>query len=147
MKSDMSTLRWSVPLAFAFTCGPLLAAETPDFQRDVLPIFQKHCVACHSADEAENDFALENYDQLVAGGKSVSRMTAGHRPAVDYVDDVRQIAAQDAARGLLDRQRQRIGTGSALDRSRRTGPVNTATAMTKSLRCRRLQRVVMRPDQ
>ncbi len=60
-----------------FTCGPLLAAETTDFERDVLPIFQKHCVACHSADEPENDFALENYDQLVAGGKSGVALTAG----------------------------------------------------------------------
>jgi hypothetical protein len=41
----------------------------PDFTKQIAPIFQKHCVGCHNADDAEGKLSLESYADLQKGGK------------------------------------------------------------------------------
>jgi len=40
------------------------------FTRDILPIFQKSCVACHSGDKPKGAFNLETVAGLLKGGQS-----------------------------------------------------------------------------
>lgn len=47
-----------------------LAAADIDFQRDVLPILQDHCIDCHGADLAESKLSLESPLAALAGGDS-----------------------------------------------------------------------------
>ncbi|MCH7725896.1 MAG: hypothetical protein IH991_05360, partial [Planctomycetes bacterium] len=39
-----------------------------DFQREVLPILQRNCLACHNAAEAESDLILETPKSILKGG-------------------------------------------------------------------------------
>ncbi len=41
----------------------------PDYVRQIAPIFQKHCVGCHNADDAEGKLSLDSYADLQKGGK------------------------------------------------------------------------------
>ncbi len=48
-----------------------------DFQRDVFPVLQKHCVACHTADEAQGGLVMETFAELMKGGDSGPSLTPG----------------------------------------------------------------------
>ncbi|MEX2141112.1 MAG: c-type cytochrome domain-containing protein [Pirellulales bacterium] len=56
-----------------------LAEETsgPDYSKQIVPIFNKYCVACHAADAPEGDFVLDSYDALLKGGKRGVAISAG----------------------------------------------------------------------
>ena len=62
-------------LAFAtavcLSSGVANAADkvAPDYARQIAPIFQKHCVGCHNADDAEGKLSLESFADLQKGGK------------------------------------------------------------------------------
>ena len=48
-------------------------ASPPDdkaFTRDILPIFQKSCVNCHSGEKPKGDFNIETVAGLLKGGQS-----------------------------------------------------------------------------
>ncbi|MGB7344874.1 MAG: c-type cytochrome domain-containing protein [Pirellulaceae bacterium] len=53
------------------------AAENVDYVKDVLPIFESHCVACHAQDDAEGKFAIDSHAALMRGGESGLAVTAG----------------------------------------------------------------------
>ncbi|HWA99359.1 MAG TPA: c-type cytochrome domain-containing protein [Pirellulales bacterium] len=54
-----------------------VAAEAPDYNRDVAPILRKYCVACHAADDPENGLVLESYATLMKGGENGAAVVAG----------------------------------------------------------------------
>ena len=73
----------SLSIVAAITCArPTAAAdkvipiadvkrETPvDFQKDVLPLLKKNCVACHNATKAESGLVLETPQSIIKGGDS-----------------------------------------------------------------------------
>src|SRR5690242_6428273 len=39
-----------------------------DFEKEVLPIFRRNCLACHSATEAQSDLVLESPQTILKGG-------------------------------------------------------------------------------
>lgn len=41
----------------------------PDYLKQIAPIFQKHCVGCHNAGDAEGRLSLDSYADLQKGGK------------------------------------------------------------------------------
>jgi WD40 repeat protein len=55
----------------------VFAAESVDYVRDVYPILEKHCIACHTADEAQGGLVMETYPSLMRGGDSGPALTAG----------------------------------------------------------------------
>jgi hypothetical protein len=65
-------------LAVAFVSVPatpvtLLAEEQPtqiDFERDVKPVFAKHCISCHGPDKQRGDFRLDRKLDALRGGES-----------------------------------------------------------------------------
>lgn len=55
----------------------LLAEEPPNFQEHVLPIFKKHCLGCHNADESEAGLDLSSSKAALAGSSGGSVLKAG----------------------------------------------------------------------
>jgi hypothetical protein len=49
--------------------SPLLAAPV-DFTRDVMPIFDAHCIACHGPEKQKSDYRLDSRKAALAGGES-----------------------------------------------------------------------------
>jgi len=47
-----------------------LHAESPAFERDVLPILNAHCLQCHGGVHQRNDLDLRTHAMAMAGGKS-----------------------------------------------------------------------------
>jgi WD40 repeat protein len=60
---------WMIADHGDLTARPVLAASTPDFDRDVFPILQKNCASCHSASVHKSNFVLDSYGDLMKGGK------------------------------------------------------------------------------
>jgi WD40 repeat protein len=65
---------WTIASRGAVGSGSVLAASKPDFSRDVAPILQKNCAACHSSSVHKSGLVLDSYDALMKGGK--------HGPAI-----------------------------------------------------------------
>jgi Planctomycete cytochrome C/WD domain, G-beta repeat len=56
---------------FLFPALPSAGAADPiDFNASIAPLFQKHCLDCHAADDPEGKLVLENYATLMKGGAS-----------------------------------------------------------------------------
>ncbi len=59
-------------------CVPRVSmASPPNFQDDVQPVFRKHCVACHNADESESGLDLSTSKTTVAGSSGGNVVVAG----------------------------------------------------------------------
>ena len=52
------------------TLGAAQSPPDPDFNRDILPIFQRECVGCHSSALKLGGLVLETYQDLMKGGES-----------------------------------------------------------------------------
>ena len=39
-----------------------------DFEKEILPIFRRNCLACHNSTEAESDLVLETPKAILKGG-------------------------------------------------------------------------------
>jgi WD40 repeat protein len=63
----------SVILVFwiAFACFPCAASErrSPDFSKDVAPIFAKYCAGCHNDTDLEGELSLVSFAMLQKGGE------------------------------------------------------------------------------
>src|SRR6187402_1285484 len=54
-----------------------LAAKEVSFQRDVWPIFKRHCVGCHSAQKTKGKLRMDEVAALLKGGKTGPLFVAG----------------------------------------------------------------------
>ncbi|WP_254506933.1 c-type cytochrome domain-containing protein [Anatilimnocola floriformis] len=48
-----------------------------DFEKEILPIFRRNCLACHSATEAQSDLTLETPQTILKGGSEGPAVVAG----------------------------------------------------------------------
>jgi WD40 repeat protein/mono/diheme cytochrome c family protein len=62
-------------LASLLLASPAFAAV--DFAKQIMPLLDKHCVDCHSASDADGDFALDTLEGLLAGGKTGKAFAPG----------------------------------------------------------------------
>lgn len=51
--------------------------QAPDYIKDVAPIFNKYCTACHSADEPEGKLSLDSFADLQKGGEHGASVVPG----------------------------------------------------------------------
>ena len=58
---------------------PVQGAQSPNFETDVLPIFQQHCLQCHSDQARQGGLSLETLERVLAGGDSGAVVVA-HQP-------------------------------------------------------------------
>lgn len=54
------------------------AADVPDFNTQVLPVFRKYCNGCHNTREAEGGLVLEDFARAMKGGDSGQAIVAGN---------------------------------------------------------------------
>ena len=64
--------------------APIAIAEVKregevDFEKEILPIFRRNCLACHSATEAQSDLVLESPQTILKGGSEGPAVVAGKR--------------------------------------------------------------------
>lgn len=74
----MPFINRSIAIALLLVSGSAaVAAETPDFNRDVLPLFRKHCNSCHSAADPNGGIVLEDYARMLKGGQTGAAIAVG----------------------------------------------------------------------
>ncbi len=82
----------------AISCAPaaVLAAEAPDYTRDIEPIFLKHCNDCHGGDLSQQDLRLDSFVGLKRGGNSGAVIVPGRSAESLLVDAI--TVGKDAAK-------------------------------------------------
>lgn len=60
-------------------------AGAPEFARDIEPIFQDHCFACHGPDEQEGQFRLDRLANLLTGGNSGEPAVVPAKPEESFL--------------------------------------------------------------
>src|SRR5258706_9884017 len=72
----------SVAQAPTALAAPIAIAEIKhdgevDFEKEILPIFRRNCLACHSATEAQSDLVLESPQSILKGGSEGPAVVPG----------------------------------------------------------------------
>ena len=78
----------AISVRFAILCvfaTPFVVADEPvDFARDVVPVYEQHCVRCHSSLSNKGDLSLETFSDL----KTNEYVVAGNPDASHLIDVV-----------------------------------------------------------
>jgi WD40 repeat protein len=62
-----------------FASARLVAAPAPvDFAAKIAPLFEEHCIDCHSADDPDGELSLETFESLLKGGKTEKAIMPGN---------------------------------------------------------------------
>src|SRR3954466_11300963 len=69
--SSISTLAAPIAIAEVKHEGPV------DFEKEILPVFRRNCLACHSATEAQSDLVLESPQTILKGGSEGPAVVPG----------------------------------------------------------------------
>lgn len=57
----------------------LFAAPAPvDYAAKIAPLFEEHCIDCHSNDDPDGEFSLETFEALLKGGKTEKPIKPGN---------------------------------------------------------------------
>ncbi len=81
-------LSWATIASLAATAPAVVQAQAiqiaevthegpVDFEKEILPLFRRNCLACHSATEAQSDLVLETPQTLLKGGSNGPAVVAG----------------------------------------------------------------------
>jgi hypothetical protein len=72
-------MRWSPVLIASMVLTPTLHAAGKDltFERDIWPLFNNHCLACHGGVHQRNDLDLRTIDGVLKGSKSGKAIVPG----------------------------------------------------------------------
>jgi hypothetical protein len=76
MRFSFLGVAWLMAVLCALTSTQAEEA-TPDFNEHVLPILNKYCSACHSADDPEGKLGLHSFDAIMQGGEHGAAITPG----------------------------------------------------------------------
>ncbi len=69
------------------------AGPPPDFERDIVPIFARHCQECHGASKTEAGLRLDKRSAMLAGGESGSPGIVPAKPAESTI--IQRITSTD----------------------------------------------------
>lgn len=58
--------------------SPAFAAEPPEFNAKILPLFRKYCNGCHNTRDAEGGLVLQDYVRTMKGGEEGPAVIAGN---------------------------------------------------------------------
>ena len=70
----MNLLRSILFLVLALTT---IHAQNVDYTKQITPLWDTYCVDCHSADDADGEFALDTFAALMKGGEEGTAIVAG----------------------------------------------------------------------
>ncbi len=65
-------------VAFVVLCATDVHAEEVSFQREVWPIFKRHCLGCHSERKDKGGLRMDDVTMLLKGGKTGPLYVPGH---------------------------------------------------------------------
>ncbi len=68
----------AVVMSLVLCAAAFAADEPPDYGKQIAPIFNKYCTACHNPDDLEGKLSLATYDELLKGGKRGRAISSGH---------------------------------------------------------------------
>ncbi|MBC8002532.1 MAG: hypothetical protein H7X97_08080, partial [Opitutaceae bacterium] len=57
---------------------PPVAKAPVQFERDIQPIFARHCYSCHGPDKQKGEFRLDVKEKALSGGDSGPAIVVGH---------------------------------------------------------------------
>src|SRR5437667_2777956 len=87
-------------LALVLLCPALCRAEPPapvpdkvSYARDVLPLFQQHCMGCHQAAKAGGGYIMTNREELLKKGDSDEPGVVPSKPDASHI--IAQISSKD----------------------------------------------------
>lgn len=60
----------AIGLCFSLVSFRMVAAEAISFSKDIAPILEEHCVACHGAKKAEGGYRIDTFSDLLKVGDS-----------------------------------------------------------------------------
>jgi mono/diheme cytochrome c family protein len=69
------------------------AGPPPDFERDIVPLFARHCQECHGASKTEAGLRLDKRSAMLAGGESGSPGIVPAKPAESTI--IQRITSTD----------------------------------------------------
>lgn len=52
-------------------------AQTVDYTKQIAPLWDTYCIDCHSADDADGEFALDTFEALMKGGEEGASIVVG----------------------------------------------------------------------
>ena len=58
------------PAAVRSSTKPAVASQTVDFARDIAPLLDRSCAACHGGDKKKGKFTIASREAMLAGGQS-----------------------------------------------------------------------------
>ena len=90
-----TTIQCSLVTGLLLVAAIASGSQAVDFQRDIAPLLEQHCIRCHKPDSEDNDVSLATIDDLTSGGyvrpgepaasellELVSTSSANQRPAM-----------------------------------------------------------------
>lgn len=101
----------AIGVAMVSCVGQLLAADSPRFEKDILPVFYHHCFACHSQKQAkpkgklrlDSAEAIRGSDVIVAGKPDESELLK--RVSLPHADEDVMRPLKGGAQPLNDAER------------------------------------------
>ena len=67
-----------IPLTlFGLITTVFINAQTVDYTKQIAPLWDTYCIDCHSADDADGEFALDTFAALMKGGEEGAAIVAG----------------------------------------------------------------------
>jgi sugar lactone lactonase YvrE/mono/diheme cytochrome c family protein len=67
-----------IPLTlFGLITTVFINAQTVDYTKQIAPLWDTYCIDCHSADDADGEFALDTFAALMKGGEEGAVIVAG----------------------------------------------------------------------
>src|SRR5262245_32033644 len=127
-------------LLLLLICQASLAADAPDFERDVAPLFVNHCLDCHHPNKRSGKLDVSTVASLLAGGEQGPALTPGNPAGSLLIERVvaGEMPPPDAKerRPLSDAEKQTlsawIAAGAPWPKERELGihekPIDLATA-------------------
>jgi hypothetical protein len=101
-----------IGVAFCVWLMPVFAeAAVVDFEREVAPILEQHCIRCHRPDNKQGDLSLATFEDL----ETQSHVTPG-KPAESYLLDV--VTSVDGRQAIMPKEGEPL-SAEQLDRLRR----------------------------
>ncbi len=92
MKASLSCI-FALLIAMSIICIPEVFAQqgTPTFS-EVNPIFQAHCVKCHSGARPPEGLRLDSYKDVMAGSKDMKVVVKGNPDKSELVKRIKGIS-------------------------------------------------------
>ncbi|MCB1122369.1 MAG: DUF1549 domain-containing protein, partial [Verrucomicrobiae bacterium] len=81
-KCPSSSLSLILPV---FLCAQTPLPAAPDFETDIAPIFESHCLSCHNRDDAEGDYVLETKKEALAHPDAILPGEAARSYLIDQI--------------------------------------------------------------